>query len=257
MDHDEIQAEDDRLITIDVARAIDEQELLAYYQPILNIEERGVDSAEALVRWTMARNRVVPAALFVPSLERTDAICGLDWFMAEQACALLESVSEPAARLPISLNFSTQHAGDADFAQKLVDTAAWHGIDPSLIRLELPAAALLAADDALRALVAGAQAAGFSVVADNFSADVASLDLIAELGVRMVKLARAYWHQVGRGTLVLLIRRAARLGLDVVVEGVESNAEARSLRAAGVTHAQGYLFAAPMDDADFKATYAA
>ena len=252
MDYDQIQDEDDRLITMDVARAIDEHELIAYYQPILNIATRAVDSAEALVRWTMGRNTIVPAALFVPSLERTEAIRGLDWFMAEEACALLQSAEGIPARVPISLNFSMRHAADADFAKKLNSTASWHNVDPSLIRIELPSASLLAADEALKTLVAQSIAQGFSVVADNFSADVPSLNLLATLGVSAVKLARDYWRKVGRGTLVMLITRAAALGFDLVVEGVESNAEIRSLRAAGVRLAQGYLFAAPMDGIDFK-----
>lgn len=252
MDHDEIQAEDDRLITIDVARAIDERELLAYYQPIINIETRETDSAEALVRWSMGRNKIIPAALFVPSLERTEAIRGLDWFMAEEVCTLLESMDDPAARLPISLNFSSQHATDPDFARKLVDTLAWHGIDPALIRIELNAADLLAGDNALRTLATQSIARGFSVVADRFSADYTDLRVLADLKVSMVKLARDYWHKIGRGTLIVLIRSAAALGLDLAIEGVESNAEMRSLRAAGIRYAQGHLFAEPMSGEDLK-----
>jgi len=82
--------EDDRLITADVARAIEEGELVAYLQPMIELSTGDVAGSEALVRWTMKDGTIVPAALFVPSLERTDTITGLDWCMAEEVCSFLE-----------------------------------------------------------------------------------------------------------------------------------------------------------------------
>ena len=138
MTEEEIQFEDDKLITEDVARAVEEQELVAYYQPVIDLKTGSVASLEALVRWTMSDGTVVPAALFVPSLDRTDTIFGLDWFMAEDVCTFLDQTARGTrVFVPTSLNISSRHAVDEHFASKYASTIGWHNIGKDMLRVEL------------------------------------------------------------------------------------------------------------------------
>ena len=143
MDEKQIQYEDDVLITNDVARAIEEGELVAYFHPMMDIASNSVVAAEALVRWTLADGTIVPAGLFVPSLERTHTIEGLDWVMAELVSTYLENTGGDMGCVPISLNLSDQHATDDDFAERLLSTLEWHGVDAVMVRAEVSAEKLL------------------------------------------------------------------------------------------------------------------
>ncbi len=244
MDLDQIQAEDDMLITVDVARAVEERELLAYYQPVVSLATRDAVAAEALVRWTMPDGTIVSAALFVPSLERTNTICGLDWFMAEEATAPLSEEYGTTLSIPISLNFSVRHADDPDFADKLASIASWRKTEPEFMRVEFSAPTLLAADDQLLALVKSTCEKGFPLVADNFAGTEKDIDSLAALGVTQLKIATTCWKSE---RVASIVAAAKDKGLTVSAEGVEHEDEVAALQAAGIEAAQGYLFAKPMD----------
>jgi EAL domain-containing protein (putative c-di-GMP-specific phosphodiesterase class I) len=249
----EIRAEDDRLITGDVARAVEERELIAYYQPVMELQSNKVVAAEALVRWTMPDSTVVPAALFVPSLERTDTITGLDWYMAEEVCTFLEEAAGTPACVPTSLNFSVRHAQDPDFATKLIETAKWHNVEPRLVRAEYQAASLLACDPAMDALFASIVAHGFTGTVDNFNDGPDHLEALADKGVTVVKVASACWRNATDAELKDLLGVVDRRGLTISCEGVEQASEARRLRAIGFRYAQGYHFAVPQNRTSFEA----
>lgn len=249
----EIRAEDDRLITVDVARAVEERELVAYYQPVVELQSGKVVAAEALVRWTMPDSTIVPAALFVPSLERTDTIGGLDWYMAEEVCTFLEEAAGTPACVPTSLNFSVRHAQDPDFATKLIETAKWHNVDPSLVRAEFSAAALLACDPAVDALFASIVAHGFVGTVDNFNHSGSDLEALADKGAKVVKVSNVCWRNATNDELKELLEIAAERGLIISCEGVEQSSEATKLHVVGFRYAQGYRFALPQDRAAFEA----
>lgn len=253
MDADQIQHEDDQLIVADVARAVEERELTAYYQPILEVAERRVVGAEALVRYVMFDGTVIPAGLFVPSLDRTDTIIGLDWFMAEEACTFIQNSKHGGEDVAISLNFSMRHAVAGNFAQNLVATLGWHEVKTSEVRIELDGVALMAADETVRAFVDSIVDAGFAVVADNCAADKEGLATLQEMGVNRVKLGRKYWSVQDDAELEEFVREIAQRGMVVCAGGIENEDEEARLRNVGITRMQGFLFAEPMDGAALEA----
>lgn len=251
MTQEEIIAEDDRLITVDVARAVDERELIAYYQPVVNIATRAVVSAEALVRWTMPDSTVVPAALFVPSLERTNTICGLDWYMIEEICTFLEGATESPAHVPVAINLSPRHADDSDFVKKFAASTEWHAVTHDFVRLEFRQADLIG-NDALTTLASNAMKEGFMVSVDNFAGTIDELLALDKLGIRIVKVARSLWFDAAPEALAELVGCAKQAGITLSAEGVEEEGDLDRLTAAGIEFGQGYFFAKPADDASFK-----
>ncbi|MDO4806051.1 MAG: EAL domain-containing protein [Coriobacteriales bacterium] len=247
MDIDQIQHEDDLLIVEDAARAVEEHELIAYYQPIVDAGADGVVGAEALVRYTMSDGTIVPAGLFVPALDRTDTIFGLDWYMAEEVCGYLQGTQGTAACVPVSLNFSLRHATMGDFAQTLVDTLQWHGVDHGQVRVELDCAALLAQDAPVCAMVASVEAKGFHVVADNCAINANDLRTLKELGVCEAKLSQAFWSAQSANSLAELVDAARQRDIELSAGGVEDDEDRKALLAAGITRMQGFFFARPMD----------
>lgn len=244
----EIQHEDDLLITQDVARAVEEQELVAYYQPVVSLEDSSLASLEALVRWTMPDGTIVPAALFVPSLDRTDTIFGLDWFMAEDVCAFLQQKAKgTSAFVPTCLNISGRHASDPHFAQKLSATVGWHELSKDMLRIELSEALLTSGDSALTDLVTSLVDAGFTVTADNFASNAAGLAALDALGIKQVKVSASLWKTCDKDALAALMQEAAARGISLCAEGIENEDELEAARAAGFAYAQGYHLGAPTD----------
>jgi len=241
MDQDEIQRLDDELIMNDVARAVEEHELVAYFQPVYDLRDGSLVEVEALVRWTLPDGTVIPAALFVPSLDRTDVIGGLDWFMAEEASALLPKVGVPAA-----LNFSARHASDPHFTQTLADTASWHEAQATQLHVELQERFLTSDVPLLSAFVARCKEAGVRVTADNVASGIEGLTWLSDLGVEHVKLSRDAWASQDAAQLAAYVARAAELGLTLGATGVESAADAELLADAGFTQAQGFHLGEPM-----------
>ena len=251
MDEKQIQYEDDMLIANDVARAIEEDELVAYFHPMMDIESNSVVAAEALVRWTLDDGTVVPACLFVPSLERTHIIEGLDWVMAELVSSFLESTQGGLGCVPMSLNLSEQHAHDENFARKLLSTLEWHGVDSVMVRAEFSAEKLLRAKDDLKDLFRSLVANDFIGTVDDFMSGPSELKDLHDLGVTVVKVTNRCWRGVSEDELKRLVDTAASLDMIICPEGVEEAHEVEVLRQAGFYFAQGFYYAKPMSPKDF------
>ncbi len=253
MDQEAIQREDDQLIINDVARAVEEREFVPYVQPLFDLKTNKVVGAEVLARWTLPEDgTVVPAAAFIPSLERTNTICGLDWYIADAVCVFLGEAQGAVAHLPVALNISSQHTADPDFAKRLASTADWHHIDHALLGVEL-GTNLMEDEDVKGALAPSIMSAGFGVIADNFAAGASELRELAEGGVRAVKIAGSLWRGANAGDLQGIVAAAKKLGLVLVAENVENDEERAIVKAAGITWAQGYGLAHPMSLEEYVA----
>lgn len=247
MNEVEIQHEDDLLIINDVARAVEEHEFVPYVQPCYALDPVHVMAGEVLARWTLPEDgTVVPAGAFVPSLERTNTICGLDWFIASEMCAFLEQAAGTAALLPVALNISNQHADDPDFASKLAATADWHKIDHRYLSIEL-SQELIAGDERVgKVLVSTMVEQGFGVIADNFCVGPDALRPLKDAGIITVKVSAKLWREGEAEDLAAVVAAAKELGMVLVAEGVETKDELRTLKDMGIAYAQGYHLARPM-----------
>ena len=247
MDAIEIQHEDDLLIINDVARAIDENEFEPYVQPCFDLVAMRPMLAETLARWTFPEDgTVIPAAAFIPALERTNTVCGLDWFIIDAMCAYLGEQLKTLVVPPIALNISNQHVSDENFTQRLLATTEWRGVDPIFVSIEF-GQDLLARDERLaRTLIPSLLESGFSVVADKFNASPEALVPLMHMGIVTVKVSPVLWRDSPIANLRALTRAADELGIALIAEGVETAEELKMLRHEGFLFAQGYHLARPM-----------
>ncbi len=247
MDAIEIQHEDDLLIINDVARAIDENEFEPYVQPCFDLVAMRPMLAETLARWTFPEDgTVIPAAAFIPALERTNTVCGLDWFIIDAMCAYLGEQLKTLVVPPIALNISNQHVSDEHFTQRLLATTEWRGVDPIFVSIEF-GQDLIARDERLtRTLIPSLLESGFSVVADKFNASTEALVPLMHMGIVTVKVSPVLWRDSPIANLRALTRAADELGIALIAEGVETAEELKMLRHEGFLFAQGYHLARPM-----------
>jgi diguanylate cyclase (GGDEF)-like protein/PAS domain S-box-containing protein len=216
--------------------AVERGELRVYYQPQVELGRTEPVAFEALVRWEHGARGLLTAEEFVPLAEESGLIVALGEHVLREACA------EAARRaLPVCVNVAARQLGDPELPARVEAVLAEAGLAAPLLCLEIAEAALTP-DRA--AVVCGLADLGVRLAVDDFGAGAASLALLRDWPVELVKLDRAL---VAGDAEVLgaVVALARALGLDVVAEGVETPAQLAVLERVGCRRAQGFLLGAP------------
>lgn len=239
----------------DVLQAIARGEIKAYYQPQYDVLTNKMKSVEALARWILPDGTVLSPGHFVPQLERTDAICQLDWYMLRQVCECLCRQPE-AYRHRIAVNFSRWHFGDAQFLDRLCAIVDEHGLPHRLIGVEITESAAIAHGPEVVDWVNQVREAGFRVAMDDFGSSLSSLAFLKDVPVDVLKLDRNLLSsncesERERVMLESIIHFAHRLKMTTIAEGVETEEQLSFLRTSGCKRVQGFLMARPMPEEEY------
>lgn len=243
---------DDRLLAPFLADAIMNDMIQVHYQPIFDMATGDLAGFEALARWTH-QGKPVPANRFVALAERTGLIRRLTDSVIDTVCRDLAGWKDinPEVLLEVGVNISGINLGDADMLERIVTVIAEHGVQSKQLTLEvtetmpIPDAAL-AAD-----LLTTAREFGFHVALDDFGTGTNSISHLLQLPLNRVKIdptmVRGLEVDSARSDLVeAMISLSQNRDLLVVVEGVETEAEARVLHRLGADRVQGYYYGRPM-----------
>jgi diguanylate cyclase (GGDEF)-like protein len=244
-------AERKRLIEQDLGAAIDSGALGAWFQPQVDLASRRITGFEALVRWQhpqlgfIAPPDIVNAAQAMHLSERLTAR------IAGDACALAKQL--PGMGLDsatVALNVSPREFALYSVADMLEEVTAIHAVCPAALEIEITEEAILdpaLADAQLKRL----EEAGYKLAVDDFGMGHSSLAYLISLKIDRLKIDRSFVKDVARSEtnqklVTAMVSLGQSLGLDIVVEGVETQEDATVLARLGCTMAQGYLFARPM-----------
>ncbi|GAB3096523.1 bifunctional diguanylate cyclase/phosphodiesterase [Lysobacter terrae] len=232
----------------DLRRAINGDDFVAYYQPIVRLSDRRVIGHEALLRWRHERRGLLAPGEFIGLGEDSGLIEEVDWLMYAQ-------VAKRLAREPhgyISVNVSPRHFLSADFADRLLRLLEEAGADPHRLRIEITEGALL--DDTARALrmLRTLRSNGVLAQLDDFGTGFSALSYLHRFPLECLKIDRSFVAGlVGdtRPESMAVVRAiqalAGSLGIHTIAEGVESEAQRIILRELGCQHGQGFLFGKP------------
>jgi diguanylate cyclase len=236
-------------------RALERGELVVHYQPQVALESGSVESVEALVRWQHPQRGLLGPDAFIPLAQHTALIGPLTLYVVHQALAQLQAWQQQGTELAVSVNIAPRNLLSADFPQQVITLVHESGLDPSRLTLELTEGAVLADPVRAGAVLRSLSEAGIRLSIDDFGRGYSSLAYLSELPVRQLKIDRRFVHSmlldhddaaIVRATIDL----ARELDLDVVAEGVETQAQADFLRRLSCGHAQGFYFARPAAPAD-------
>jgi diguanylate cyclase (GGDEF)-like protein len=235
--------------------AIPAGELELHYQPKVLLSDGGTVAVEALVRWNLDGRLLQPGA-FLPSIEQTALIHPLTDWVARTALAQLREWGQPASALQVAINVSARNLSDPGFAERLLAVVADSGVAPDRLIVEITETALFVDPDAARICLAVLHEAGVLLSIDDFGQGQTSLAYLAALPVDELKIDRAFISRVtGDATHAAIVRAIVQLGhtlgLRVVAEGVEEQAEYAHVVALGADIAQGFLIARPMPASGF------
>lgn len=241
----------------EIQDAMANHEFKAYYQPQYDAITYKLKVAEALVRWIKPDGTIVFPGDFIPVLEKSGAICELDWYMVEEACKMLKYQREKGIKaVPVSVNFSRYHIGEEGFIERLCGIMDKYGIPHKLLQVEITESAIVDFVNRITNFVDGIRAQGFSVAVDDFGSGLSSLSMIKDLAFDVLKIDRSllsgnFENEKERIMLESILDFAHRLKLTTVAEGVETMEQLAFLKTCSCEVIQGYLFAKPMPESDY------
>lgn len=251
------QYEENRRMCQEMEKALDERKFVMYLQPMVDLHAYQIYSAEALVRWEHEEKGLLSPYAFLPLFENTNLMLKLDYYMWEEACRTIRRwIDNKMKPLPLMLNISPIHLGNAGFITELSRLLERYKLKKDMLVLELPEHALTGGDGEVRKTVQELADCGFVLSVDNFGGMHSPVNLLRDMPFSMVKLDRKFLtenskDEEGQTILRYLIAMAKELDLTVVVEGVETQGQVNFLTEIGCDIAQGYFFSKPVSLRDF------
>jgi diguanylate cyclase (GGDEF)-like protein len=242
----------------DLRVALAEHQFVLHYQPQLDANQC-CTGAEALIRWTHPQRGPVACARFIPFAEETGLIGSIGSWVMKTACErLAQWQSRPeTAHLTLSVNVSAWQFKQVDFLDDTTRIMRESGVQPDRLKLEITESLLLDNVEATVAKMAALRVAGLSFVLDDFGTGYSSLSYAKRFPFSELKIDQSFLREVPQDRSNVAICRAIialgqSLGLGIVAEGVESEAQWQFLLGEGCTSAQGYYFAHPMPADEFE-----
>ncbi len=243
----------------DLRRAIERDELVLHYQPLIDLATNQLVGLEALVRWQHPVRGLVPPMAFIPLAEETGLILPIGRWVLETACRQAQAwrMAFPNVSPMMSVNLSARQFAQADLGRQLTEILAATGLPAASLELEITESVVMdssdAAIDALRAL----RALGVKLVLDDFGTGYSSLAYLKRLPLDTIKIDRSFVAGLADDDSNLPIVQAVvslahGLGIDVTAEGIETVEQRDCLRDLGCDRGQGYWFARPLPAAELE-----
>jgi diguanylate cyclase len=242
-------------VTAALRGAIDREELVVHYQPIVDLRTWRVGATEALVRWPRPGRGLVPPAEFIPLAEETDLVVDIDRFVLRQSCRQAAAWNATLGPLLLHVNLSAKHLQREDLAGTVADVLRDSGLPPDCLTLEITESVLMHDVDVAIVRLQELKSLGVHLAIDDFGTGYSSLAYLRQMPIDAVKIDKTFIDGVTGGPEESAVARAilalaATLRLDTVAEGVEQAEQARELADLGCRWAQGYHFSRPVAAAD-------
>jgi diguanylate cyclase (GGDEF)-like protein len=239
--------------------AFQQGQLQLYYQAQIN-SVHGLVGAETLLRWPHPERGMVSPAQFIPLAEDSGLIVAIGQWVLEQACAQLKAwQNNPLANaLPLSVNVSARQFRQPDFVEQVRACLHRAGIDPSKLKLELTESLVLDNVESVIGTMHALKALGVGFSMDDFGTGYSSLSYLKRLPLDQLKIDQSFVRDIvtdpSDAVIVqTIIGMAHNLGLEVIAEGVETEAQRSLLLDYDCRMFQGYLFSKPLPLAEFEA----
>lgn len=239
--------------------ALLKNEFKVYYQPKVDLRDYSLAGAEALCRW-VKDGVVLPPAAFIPVLEQSMNICLLDFYMLDHVCTDLRRwLDQGREPVRVSVNLSRRHLGDMDLVEHIIEIIDRNRIPHGLIEIELTETTTEVEFADLKRVVNALQEKGICTSVDDFGTGYSSLNLIKEISWNVLKLDKAFLPVMAQSAfsndnimLRHVIAMATDLGLECIIEGVETKDHVDLLQENMCYMAQGYYFDRPLPVLDFE-----
>ncbi|MDB5892950.1 MAG: hypothetical protein JWQ88_481 [Rhodoferax sp.] len=252
-------AEERAMLEADLRLALRNDSLALHYQPQVDPSGRHLLGLEALLRWQHPVLGAVPPMRFVALAEECGLMHELGHWVLGRACGQLAEWRRRRIPVPgMAVNLSASNFQNAELPVEVAQLLRKHGLPPSELTLEMTESVMLDPDPKVLATVKAVHALGVHLSMDDFGTGYSSLGYLHRLPIAELKLDRSFVQDLAhsdaaRALTTSVLRIGESLGLQVVAEGVETEAQRRFLAERGCPVLQGYLFARPMPAEAFEA----
>jgi diguanylate cyclase (GGDEF)-like protein/PAS domain S-box-containing protein len=232
-------------------RALERGEFQVHYQPKVELATGRICGFEALLRWQHPDKGLVPPAEFIPVLEETGLIVPAGEWVMRTACAQIRAWREAGLpSSPIAVNLSARQFQQKDLEESICRVLRESAVAPPLLQFELTESLLMGDPEAAARTLLGLKELGVRVSVDDFGTGYSSLAYLKRFAVNELKIDRVFIRDIvadpdDAAITLAIINLAHSLDLEVVAEGVETEAQVNFLRSHGCDQMQGYYFAAP------------
>jgi diguanylate cyclase (GGDEF)-like protein len=241
-------------IETELRLAIERDELLVHYQPILDLRTERIVGFEALARWQHPGRGLVLPVDFIGLAEESDLIIELGRTILNKACRQAQAWRRhwPDENLVMSVNLSPRQFADPDLAASIADVLDASGLEPCALELEITESSVMDRTETSLGVLQQLRTLGVRVVLDDFGTGYSSLAYLRHLPLDTIKIDRSFVTDLdvqdpNLGIVRAVVSLAHGLGVSVVAEGIETDQQARRLRDLGCDMGQGYTWAHPAD----------
>ena len=240
--------------------ALNNNHFKMYLQPQVRCSDEKVVGAEALVRWETEKGVIHSPASFIKILEDNGLIHELDKFIWEQAVQLLQKWQLLGIDHHISVNVSTRDFYLIPLYETFTSLVTKYGIPPQKLKLEITETALVHDLKRHKQIITDLQKFGFTIEMDDFGSGYSSLTILKNISINILKidmmfLSKTKHKERSKKILESVIKMAQKLGIKIIVEGVEDKEQAEFLRNLNCDFFQGYLYSKPITVENFESNY--
>jgi len=258
-----MEAEASQLLGLEteVRRAIERNEFMLYYQPQSDLATGEIVGAEALIRWNHPERGLVPPNDFIPQAEETGLIINIGDWVLQEACQQIKMWQEQGFDVPrISVNLSRRHLEVKDVTDRIANLLQQSDISPELLELEITESAIMRQAEEMISILHELKAMGLYLAIDDFGIGYSSLNYLKRFPIDRLKIDRSFVNDIttdpeDAAIITAIMALARSLRLEVVAEGVETEAQQRFLRQQKCEVMQGYLLDKPIPADDFEQRY--
>jgi diguanylate cyclase (GGDEF)-like protein len=239
----------------DLRKALENEEFIVQYQPIIKLSDRQIIGFEALVRWEHPTQGQLSPGEFIPLAEETGLIVPIGYLVLDKACQQIshwqkQYPSEPP--LTMNVNLSTRQCADIDLIDEIKRLLEKYHLPPNSLNLELTESLVIEDTKYITSMLKKLRELGISVQIDDFGTGYSSLGYLNTLPIDVLKIDRTFINQLGTtdsGLEIIqtILALAHGLGMKVIAEGVETDEQMSKLESMGCEYMQGFLFANPVD----------
>ena len=244
-------------LEVELRRAIERDELRLYFQPQVSLRSGEISGMEALVRWQHPVRGLVSPSEFIPLAEASGLIVPLGEWVLRSACTQNKAWQKAGLRaVAVAVNLSAKQFDAQDMVALTAQVLSETGLDPAYLELELTESAAMGKADSFVEITKALKGLSVTLSIDDFGTGFSSLSYLKNFTLDRLKIDQSFVRDIvqdpGSAAIVIaVITLAHGLGLSVIAEGVETEAQLNFMRVRGCDEMQGYYFSKPVPAAEF------
>jgi|GEM_PF-2144683 len=239
----------------ELRRAIEREEFLVYYQPVIALATDELVGFEALIRWQHPERGLVLPMDFIPLAEETGLIIPIGLWVLREACSRMRAwhirfPSNPP--LMVSVNLSGRQFAQSDLIEQIEEVIQATGLDAASLKLEITESVVMENAESAAVMLARLKELGIQLSIDDFGTGYSSLSYLSRFPIDMIKIDHSFVSRMHMGDenyeiVRTIVNLAHNLGRAVIAEGPETEEQVVRLKALGCEYGQGYYFARPLE----------